>query len=151
MKFSFTKFFCDWFPSIGKNSFTPTSLRGRTIILVNPGSIQKKFIWERLKELGLVVIALNDKKIKIAEPYIDHWILADITDFPACKKAVTVFLNKHSDITPEGVLTFWDECVLLVAYLAESFKWPGIPCEVKEKIKNKYYCFFKSTHRIKVV
>ncbi|MBP7992254.1 MAG: ATP-grasp domain-containing protein [Candidatus Magasanikbacteria bacterium] len=138
MKFSFANFFAGWFPGVQKNPRIDTSLRGRTIILVNPGSIQKKFIWERLKELGVVVVALNDKKIDSATPYIDHWVLANTTDFSACKNAIKIFLKKHPEISPEGVLTFWDECVLLVAYLAEAFAWPGIPFKVAAKIKNKY-------------
>lgn len=138
MKFSFTEIFSNLFSNSELSSKNSERLRGRTIVLVNPGSIQKKFIWERLRELGVVIIALNDKKIKIAEPYIDHWVLSDTTDFAACKQALKKFLSKHPELTPEGVLTFWDECVLLVAYLAKAFNWPGIPPKVAAQIKNKY-------------
>ena len=57
-------------------SFNNNGLSGRTILLVNTGTLKKKFIIQRLKSLGLTIVVLNKEK-NWAEPYVDHWILAD--------------------------------------------------------------------------
>ncbi len=114
------------------------ALAQRAILLVNPGSFRKKFILERMKELGLVVVCLHTEKTELAMPYVDYWITADLSNYAQCADQVKAFTAAHPDVRIGGVITFWDECTLLVAHLAEAFHFVGIPFSVAEKIKNKY-------------
>jgi len=113
-------------------------LRGKTILLVNPGSARKIFILERLKALGLVIVCLHKEKTALAEPYVDYWITGDLKNFDECIRRIQSFNEQHKTVSIDGVVTFWDECTLLTARIAEEFQFVSIPLAVAEKIKNKY-------------
>lgn len=110
----------------------------KTILLVNAGSLRKKFILEKIKKMNVSIVCLDQTKKEFANPYIDHWILTDLMDEKKSIAAVKRFLSSNANITIDGAITFWDECVILTAALAETFKWAGIAKKVTEKIKNKF-------------
>lgn len=114
------------------------ALTGRTLLLVHAGSVRKKFILERLKELGVTLVCLHKEKMLLAEPYIEHWITADLSSAETCLEQVNAFLVRHSEIRIEGVITFWDECTVLTSRISEELHLAGIPFPSAEKIKNKY-------------
>jgi len=119
------------------NLANSTSLDGRTILLVNTGSIKKRFILQKLKKLGLQVIVLNKEK-NWAQPYVDHWILADTNEHHEAMSAVSSFLRNNPSIKMEGVLTFWEDDVLLTSKITDKFNLIGIPYDVAKNIRNKY-------------
>lgn len=115
-----------------------TDLSGKTILLVNDGSVRKKFILARLQELDVKVICLNRSKSEFALPFVHEWILADLNDVETCIAKVKEYSQKFDKVPFDGVITFWDENIILTATLAETFSLVGIPVAVASSIKNKH-------------
>lgn len=120
-----------------KKSKKENPLAGKRILLVNTGSLKKKFIPERLHELGLHVIALNKEK-NWARPYVDEWILADTANHQESLQAVQNYVAEHPKNFFEGVLTFWEDDVLLVSKIVDKYNLIGIPYSVSKGIRNKF-------------
>ncbi|MFA7315162.1 MAG: hypothetical protein WC025_04560, partial [Candidatus Magasanikbacteria bacterium] len=111
----------------------------KTILLVHSGSESKYFIAHILKKMGLRVICLNREKVEALENSVDHWILSELNDHKESIEAVKEFLKENKKIKIDGVITFWDECVLLTSKLVDTFNLIGIPYHIAEKAKNKYF------------
>lgn len=112
-------------------------LKDKKILLVNTGSIKKKFTVERLKKLGLKVIVLN-KEVNWAKPYVDHWIIADTSNHQESLQAIKTFVAEHPNLMFAGVITFWEDDVLLTAKIADTFNLVGIPYTIARKARNKF-------------
>jgi hypothetical protein len=82
-----------------------------TILLVNTGSTKKRFIIQRLNKLGVNIVVLNSEK-NWANPYVNHWIIADTSKHDDCIAKIENFINENPDILIEGALTFWEDDVL---------------------------------------
>lgn len=114
----------------------PSSCEGKTLLVVNTGSLKKKFILQRIKKLGLNVIVLHKEK-NWAQPYVDHWIIADTTNHDASIRAVKNFFQTNN-YTLDGVITFWEDDVLLTAKLSDQLHLVGITYETANRVRNKY-------------
>lgn len=112
------------------------SLQGKTILLVNTGYLKKKFIVQRLKKLGLTVVCLNKEK-NWAEPYVDHWIIADTFSHHESLLAVRNFMKNNPKIKIEGAVTFWEDDVLLTSKIIDRFNFIGIPYNIAKNVRNK--------------
>lgn len=112
-------------------------LKGKTVLLVNTGGKKKKFIIHKLKKLGLKLVVLNKEK-NWADPYVDHWIIADTYNHRESVKAVQNFLKNNPEIKIDGALTFWEDDVLLTSKITDQFDWVGIPFEIARQVRNKY-------------
>lgn len=110
----------------------------KTILLVHAGNEGKYFIAKELKKLGLHVICLNREKIDVLDDAIDSWILNELNDHKESIEAVKEFLKQNKKVKIEGIVTFWEECVLLTSKLTDEFGLIGIPYHLAEKAKNKY-------------
>lgn len=108
---------------------TDNTLQGRTLLYVNTGLIKKKFILQRLKKLGVTIVCLNKEK-NWAVPYVDEWILADTDNHQECLRAVVSYMRITRRSKPEGVLTFWENDVLLTAKLIDALHFAGVPFAV---------------------
>lgn len=115
-----------------------TPVPQRTILLVNVGSHKKRFIVQKLKKMGLQIVVLNKEKVNWAQPYVDHWILADNTIHAEAIQAVQSFTSQHPKIKIEGALTFWEDDVLLTSKIIDQFGWIGIPYNIARKVRNKF-------------
>jgi D-alanine-D-alanine ligase len=112
-------------------------LEGRTLLLVNTGSVKKRFVLQRLKKLGIRLVVLNSEK-NWADPYVDKWILADTTRHAEALRAVQKFMEENSEMKIEGALTFWEDDVLLTSKITDKFGFIGIPYAVSSGIRNKH-------------
>jgi biotin carboxylase len=108
-----------------------------TLLLVNTGSAKKRFILQRLAKLNLYLVVLNAEK-NWAEPYADDWIIANTGNHAESLRAVKDYVRQHPQRKPDGVLTFWEDDVLLTSKLVDEFKTIGIPFEVARKVRNKF-------------
>lgn len=106
----------------------------KTIILINAGSIKKRSILQKLKKLGLTVIVV-DKEPNWAKPYVDDWILVDTGNHDLTLRAIGDYLKTRP---VNGVLTFWENNVLLTTKVVEKYKFIGIPYKVAKTARNKY-------------
>lgn len=111
--------------------------KGKAILVVNTGSVKKKFILQRIKKLGLTIVVLNKEK-NWAQPYVDHWILADTFNHSESLKAVDAFNKNGQNPKIDGVLTFWEDDVLLTSKIVDRFNFIGIPLSIAKQVRNKY-------------
>ena len=114
-----------------------TDFLGKTILLVNTGSSKKRFTVERLHKLGIKIVALNREK-NWAENYVDHWILADTANHQDSLQAVQTFITQHSQVKIDGVITFWEDDVLLTSKIVDKFNLIGIPYATAKNVRNKF-------------
>jgi len=125
-----------------KNTFSKmednTDLENRTILVVNTGSIKKRFVLQKLKKLGLKVVMINKEK-NWAQAYVDHWILADTTNHREVISVLENFLKTTPYVKIDGAITFWEDDVLLTAKIVDKFNFIGIPYHIAKKIRNKYF------------
>lgn len=112
-------------------------LAGKTILLVNTGSIKKRFIFQRLKKLGLTTVVLNKEK-NWAQPYVDHWILADTTNHVEALQQLDRFIRENDKIKIDGAFTFWEDDVLLTSKITDRYRFVGIPLAIAKKVRNKH-------------
>ncbi|MFA5318264.1 MAG: ATP-grasp domain-containing protein [Patescibacteria group bacterium] len=112
-------------------------LSGKTILVVNTGSMKKRFIFQKLKKLGVKIIILN-KEINWAGDYADNWILADTTNHSESLQQTGKFIKENPDIHIDGIFTFWEDDVLLTSKISDKFNFIGIPFSIAKKIRNKY-------------
>jgi len=120
-----------------KNGHESNELRNKVILLVNTGSIKKRFIVQRMKKMGLILVILN-KEVNWAQSYADHWIFADTTDHRESIAAVDKFIKENTHIKIDGVITFWEDDVLLTSKIVDKFNFVGVPYHVAKKVRNKY-------------
>jgi D-alanine-D-alanine ligase len=119
------------------NTPKPGTLNDKTILVVNTGSSKKRFTLQKLKKLGLKILVLNKEK-NWAQPYVDHWILADTNDHQESISALSRFLRENPSIKLEGALTFWEDDVLLTSRITDKFNLIGIPYSIAKNVRNKY-------------
>lgn len=112
-------------------------LEGGVILLVNTGSIKKRFILQKLKKMGLILVCLNKEK-NWAQSYIDYWILADNANHSESIAAVKEFILNNPNIKIGGALTFWEDDVLLTSKIIDKLNFIGTPYNVAKKIRNKF-------------
>lgn len=111
-------------------------MKQKHLLLIRSGYPAKEFVLKELQDLGYYVVIL-DKEKSCPDAYANDWILADVDDENTCVEAVKEYLSKDGNYL-DGALTFWEEVVLTVAKITETFGWAGIPFDVASKIKNKY-------------
>lgn len=107
---------------------------GNRIIVVNTGYSKKKFILQRIKQLGYFLIVVNKDK-NWAQPYVDEWIIADTFDHDGTIEAVRKYLHKNQ---VDGIVTFWEDDVLLTSKIVDQLGFIGIPFHIALKARNKY-------------
>jgi D-alanine-D-alanine ligase len=111
--------------------------QNKCILVVNTGSAKKRFIFKKLKELGLRIIVLNPEK-NWASPYVDHWIIAENTRHDEALRAVEFALAGKGFPEPDGVVTFWEDDVILTSKIVDYFQLIGTPQNVAEKARSKF-------------
>jgi biotin carboxylase len=120
-----------------------TELRGKTLLIVHTCTPKKKFVLQRLKKLGVKIVMLHFQK-DWAAPFVDHWIISDLNNHKESIQQVEAFLKENKDIHLDGIVTFWEESVLLTSKLTDNFKLIGIPYSISRKTRNKFlfrqYC-----------
>ena len=82
----------------GNNSFV-----GKTLLLINAGSIKKRFILKQMKKMGLVVVCL-DKEKSWANNYVDYWISSDNTNHQEALQSLKEFLTNNPHVKIDGEL-----------------------------------------------
>lgn len=112
------------------------NLKNKTILLVNTGSTHKRHVLKRLKQLGLNVIALNPEK-NWAQPYVDEWIITNNYDHALALRDLDIFIQSHPKIKIDGVITFWEDDVLLTSKIVDKYGFIGIPLNIAQEVRNK--------------
>jgi len=113
------------------------TLDSKTILVVHTGFEHKKFIFPKLKRMGLNVIVAYKEKTSI-DNYVNNWILTDLNDQKATLRNINSFLKNNPGVKIDGVVTFWEESTLITAKIAERLNLIGIPYEVVLRTRNKF-------------
>ena len=109
-------------------------LTGKTLLLVNSGYRRKEFILKRIQELGCKIVLLN-KEENWAQKYADDLILADTNNHAESLEAVRRYAQGEAI---DGVITFWEDDVLLCSKIVDMLDLPGIPFRIARTARNKY-------------
>ncbi|MFA6171165.1 MAG: ATP-grasp domain-containing protein [Patescibacteria group bacterium] len=112
------------------------NIAGKKILVVNTGSIKKKFIFQELKKIGLNILVLNKEK-NWAQNYVDHWILADTYNHPESIEAIKDYLSANK-IKLDGAITFWEDDIPLLAKICREFKLAGNSLETAINTRDKF-------------
>lgn len=112
----------------------PYPLKNYRLLVINPGSAKKKFIFQQLKKIGVKITLVNKEK-NWASNYIDKLILSDTNNHTETISKVVDYSRKNKI---DGVITFWEDDVILTSKIAERFNLIGIPTNVAKLARNKY-------------
>ncbi len=113
------------------------SIQNKTLLVINTGSIKKRFVFQKLKRLGIKTILLNDQK-NWAQPYVDEWIIADTYNQTEAIQSVKDFLANNPQIKIDGALTFWEDDVPLQAKICSELKLIGNEPTAAINTRDKY-------------
>jgi len=112
----------------------PLPLANKTILVINTGSLKKRFILQKIRKIpGLRIVVAHVEK-NWADKYVDEWIITDTTKHAETLKTIDEYLKTHR---VDGVITFWEDDVLLTAKIAEKYGLVGIPYNVAQRARNK--------------
>ena len=112
-------------------------IKGKHLLVVNTGNRKKRFTLKRLKDIGCKLIILNATE-NWGAAYAAHWILADTNDHTASLRAVKDFFTQHPELGPDGVITFWEDDVLLAARIRDRLGLIGVSYEVARQARDKH-------------
>ena len=112
-------------------------LRGKTILILNTGYIQKRFVFQRIKKLGLKIVVVNEVK-NWANYYVDHWIIADTYRHANVFSAIEAFVAENPSVHIDGALTFWEDSIELLAKVCAKFGYTGNSLEAAKNTRSKY-------------
>jgi len=107
------------------------------LLVVNTGNRKKRFTLKRLHELGCRLIIMH-KQVNWARNYAEQWILTDTADHTASLRAMTDFFQAHPELQADGVITFWEDDVLLCSRIRDHLGLVGIPYEVARIARDKH-------------
>ena len=110
------------------------SLSQKTVLIVNS---YKKFFIKKAKSFGAKIIVLGQENGGLSS-VVDHFIVADTTDHADALAKLDQFLKAHPEIKLDGVLTFWEDDVLLTAKITDRYRLVGASYKLANRIRNKY-------------
>lgn len=109
----------------------------KTVLVINTGSIKKRFVFQRLKKLGLIVIVLHPEK-NWAQPYVDHWIIADNYNHSEVIGTIKEFLAENTHIKIDGAITFWEDDIPLLSKICDELKLIGNDYQTAINTRDKF-------------
>jgi D-alanine-D-alanine ligase len=109
-------------------------LKTKTLLVISSPSPKKKFIYQRLKELGPKMILMSSEANWVSK-ITDGFVECDPLDEVACVAKVEELVKTHKI---DGVITFWENAVPLAASLARRFGWIGNAPQAALNARNKY-------------
>ncbi len=114
---------------------------GATVVVVGAGYPGKRHIYEHLAELGARLVMVDEadhwSERLIIDGVASHWIAVPITGDPVMDAAAVLDALSAEAIRPDGVLTFWELRVPVVARVATSLGLPGNPIEAVDTARSK--------------
>ncbi|PIP61150.1 hypothetical protein COW99_05145, partial [Candidatus Roizmanbacteria bacterium CG22_combo_CG10-13_8_21_14_all_38_20] len=109
----------------------------KNLLVVNTGYYKKKFIFARLKELGYRIYCLNSE-VNWAKDYVTDWVISDNYNHVQAVSDTVSFIRKKL-IKLDGVITFWEDDVLLTAKLVDALGLKGSSFTIASRARNKLF------------
>lgn len=115
-------------------------LRGSHVLIFQAGYSGKRFIYEHLNNLGVKMTILDGPeswtKQLVEDGVIESYIELDFTDYGTLfERAMDAILD--TGISFDGVCTFYEDAVAIMARIAEALGLPGNPVEACDRARNK--------------
>lgn len=111
-------------------------MKSKTVLIVRSGYPSKAFTLARLKELGYT-IGVIDPDESCPNHLFDFRIITNTNNIEESITDVQRYIRDYN-LKVDGVLTFWDEAVVLTAELGKVFDTPHINTDIVRIIKNKH-------------
>ena len=119
-------------------------LRGAVLVFVTAGYSGKRFVFERAKELGVRSIVIDGpdswSKSLVEENIIEKFIPLDMSDaetvFERALQEIKLARNELGDL--DGIVSFSEMAMPLVARLAEHLGLPGNPPSAVDDARDKH-------------
>ncbi len=112
-----------------------------TVVVVGAGYPGKRPIYEHMAELGARLVIVDEaghwSEQLVAEGVASHWIAVPVTGDSDVDGVAVVDALSAAAIQPDGVLTFWEFSVPVVARTAASLGLPGNPTEAVDAARSK--------------
>ena len=105
------------------------------VLFLNATYVMKERTLATAKERGLRVSVVGPRLPGWAQPYVDRFVPADTYDAGA---TISALRPVHAREPFDGVLTFWDRDVEIVACVAQELGLPGSSPEAARNARNKY-------------
>lgn len=118
-------------------------LDGKIVLLINTGSAgstgneHKRFILKKITDLGIKVIAVNEKVNAKSKCIID-WILTDLMDHAATIRKIEEYIEANPNLKIDGAISFFEDTVLLVSKIIDRFHFTGTSYAIADMVRNKY-------------
>ena len=117
------------------------SVDGKTVVVVSAGYIGKRRALSRMAELGARLVVVDEpghwSEVLVAEGVAHAWLAAPVVGDADADAAAVLGALEAADIRPEGVLTFWEDSVCVVARVAAALGLPGNPPEAVDAARSK--------------
>jgi biotin carboxylase len=112
----------------------------KTLLIINlrDDAIERIVPFETAKRLGLQVVFLGDRDPSLPAGLIHHMLITDTYDMSATLQALDAFL-KERGLKIDGVTTWADRDVELVAKVGQHFDVPALHPDAAKKVRNKYF------------
>jgi biotin carboxylase len=116
-------------------------LAGSRIAVIEPGYLNKRFVYERARALGveLVLVGASDgwARTLVDEGVAARLLAADPAGDPdRAARAVLAALGEEAELL-DGVVTFWEDAVPATARIAAALGLPGIPPAAADGARSK--------------
>lgn len=119
-------------------------LSGAVVVIMCAGYSGKRFIYERAKELGVRLVIIDGpdswSQTLLDEGVIEKFVPLDMSNPPAVyNEALRLLTQVDKEVGGiDGVCTFWEVAVPLVARLTEALGLPGNPSKAIDIARDKY-------------
>jgi biotin carboxylase len=121
-------------------------LSGRTVLVIGGVTASKQTVWRAARERGVRVVLANDREAGVQDGigsesvaqllvpnlHADHSLAGDEA---SCAAIVAELARRQLAI--DGVLTFWEDCTVVAALVAERLRMRGNPVAAQRKAKDK--------------
>lgn len=117
------------------------SASGATVVVVSAGYPGKRRIYERIAGLGVRIVVVDEpghwSEQLVADGVAAAWIPVPMTSEPDAHAAAILDALAAAGVKPDGVLSFWEFSVPVVARVAASLRLPGNPPDAVDAARSK--------------
>jgi len=114
---------------------------GATVVIVGAGYPGKRRIYERIAELGVRIVVAEEaghwSQQLVSDAVAAEWLEVEVTGTPDTDAAAVLDALADAGVRPDGVLTFWEFSVPVVARVAAALGVPGNPVEAVDAARSK--------------
>jgi biotin carboxylase len=117
------------------------SIDGATVAVIGAGYAGKRRLYVRMAELGAALVIVDEpghwSESLIADRVAASWLPAPVDGDPDHDADAVLAALARAGIRPDGVLTFWEDSVTVVARVAAALGLPGNPPDAVDAARSK--------------